>query len=56
MEMAYFPLSWTDAGETDLFVELSQGRAMGHVRELLRLVQLVADLKNERVKEIKPNV
>ena len=55
-ETAYFPASWTDVGEVDPFVELSQGRAMGRVQDLLRLAQLVADLRTDPVKEIKPNV
>ncbi len=41
MEMAYFPASWTDVEEPDPFLGLSQGRALGRVQELLRLVQLV---------------
>jgi hypothetical protein len=56
MEMAYFPLNWTDAGEPDPWVELSHGRAMGRVQELLRLVRLAEDLKAEHVNQIKPNV
>ena len=56
MEMAYFPASWTDVEEPDPFVGLSQGRALGRVQELLRLVQLVGDLKTGVVNEIKPNV
>ena len=56
MEMAYFPASWTDVEEPDPFVELSQGRALGRVQELLRLVQLVGDLKAGVVNEIKPDM
>ena len=56
MEMASFPVGWTDVGEPDPFVALSQGRAMARVEDLLRLVQLIDDLKREPVKEIKPNV
>ena len=56
MEMAYFPASWTDVEEPDPFVGLSQGRALGRMQELLRLVQLVGDLKIGVVNEIKPNV
>ena len=55
-EMAYFPASWTDVGERDPFVELSAGRAMGRVQDLLRLVKLVKDLKFECVNEIIPKV
>lgn len=56
MEMAYFPAGWTDVEEPDPFVGLSQGRALGRVQELLRLVQLVGDLKTGVVNEIKPDV
>ena len=56
MEMAYFPARWTDVEEADPFVELSQGRAMGRAQELLRLVQLVKDLKTGTVNENKPNM
>jgi hypothetical protein len=50
------PVSWTDALPGDPFVELSQGRAMGRVQELSRLAQLIVDIKNEAVNEIKPKV
>lgn len=56
MEAAYFPASWTDVNEADPFVELSQGRAMGQVQDLLRLVRLVEDIQVESVNEIKPQV
>ena len=56
METASFPVSWTDVEEPDPFVALSQGRALGRVRELLRLVQLVRDLKTGVVNEIKPDM
>lgn len=56
MEMASLPASWTDVGEVDPFVELSQGRALGRVQELLRLARLVGDLKTGAVNKIKPNV
>jgi hypothetical protein len=56
MEMAYFPASWTDVEEPDPFVGLSQGRALGRVQDLLRLVRLVGDLKTGAVNEIKPNM
>ena len=56
MEMAYFPVGWTDVGEPDPFVALSEGRAMARVEDLLRLVHLVKDLRTEPVKEIKPDV
>jgi hypothetical protein len=55
-ETAYFPASWTDVGERDPFVDLSAGRAMGRVQDLLRLVQLARDLKSGGVNEIKPKV
>ena len=53
---ASLPVSWTDALPGDPFVELSQGRAMGRVQELSRLAQLIADLKEKTVNEIKPQV
>jgi len=56
MQMAYFPAGWTDVGEADPFVELSQGRAMGRVEDLLRLVRLVGDIQVKSVNEIKPEV
>ena len=56
MEMASFPASWTDVGEADPFVGLSQGRALGRVQDLLRLVRLAGDLKIGGVNAIKPNV
>lgn len=55
-DLAYFPASWTDVGERDPFVELSQGRAMARGQDLLRLVELVEDLKAKSVNEIKPHV
>jgi hypothetical protein len=54
--MAYFQSAWTDAGQTDPFVVLSQGRAVVRFEDLLRLVKLIEDLKQRSVKEIKPNV
>lgn len=56
MELAYFPASWTDVGEADPFVTLSEGRAMARVEDLLRLADLVKDLESQTVKEIGPNV
>ena len=56
MELAYFPASWTDVGETDPFVLLSEGRAMARVEDLLRLADLVKDIRRTTVKEIRPNV
>jgi hypothetical protein len=56
MELAYFPANWTDVGEPDPFVLLSEGRAMARVEDLLRLAELVKDLQRETVNEIKPNV
>jgi hypothetical protein len=56
MQTAYFPASWTDVGEVDPFVELSKGRSMGRVEDLLRLVRLVRDFQVESVNEIKPTV
>lgn len=56
MELAYFPASWTDVGEPDPFVVLSAGRAMARVEDLLRLGDLVTDLKRKAVKEIRPHM
>jgi hypothetical protein len=56
MELAYFPANWTDVGQADPFVALSEGRAMGRVEDLLRLRELVNDLTGQSVNQIKPNV
>jgi len=56
MQTAHFPARWTDVGEVDPFVELSKGRSMGRVEELLRLVRLVRDMRVESVNEIKPTM
>jgi len=56
MEMASFPAGWTDVGEVDPFVELSQGRALGRVQDLLRLARLAEDLKTGAVNAIKPQM
>ena len=56
MEMASLPASWTDVGEVDPFVELSQGRALGRVQDLLRLARLAEDLKTGAVNAIKPQM
>jgi len=42
--MKAVPLEWTDAAGFDPFIELSCGRSYFRVAELLRLVELVADL------------
>jgi hypothetical protein len=49
MELAYFPASWTDVGDPDLFIALSEGRAMARVEDLLRLTELVKDLNGQPV-------
>ena len=56
LQTAYFPANWTDVGEVDPFVELSKGRSMGRVEDLLPLVRLVRDFQVESVNEIKPQV
>ena len=56
MQLAHFPASWTDVADRDPFVELSRGRATARVEDLLRLAQLVADLKEAGVKGITPEV
>ena len=38
------PLSWTDAAAEDPFLVLSDGRAYGRVKDLLRLATLLAEL------------
>jgi hypothetical protein len=55
-QLAYFPASWTDAGESDPFVVLSAGRAAARFEDLLRLIELIRDLKGDAVKEIRPDV
>ena len=55
-QLAYFPASWTDRGAADPFVVLSAGRAVARFEDLLRLVELVRDLKGDVVKEITPDV
>jgi hypothetical protein len=56
MELAYFPASWTDVSGADPFVLLSEGRAMARVDDLLRLADLVKDIRRATVNEITPNV
>jgi hypothetical protein len=34
------PASWTDAGPSDPFVELAQGRSFARIEDLLALVQI----------------
>ena len=41
-EMGAIPLAWTDADEPDPFLEISRGRAVFRVAELLRLVEWMA--------------
>jgi len=35
------PLAWTDAGQADPFLTISQGRSVFRVPELLQLVELI---------------
>lgn len=56
MELAYFPASWTDVGEADPFVLLSRGRAMARTEDLLRLADLVKDIRRTTVNEIRPEL
>ena len=51
-QLAYFPASWTDTGEADPFVVLSGGRAVARFEDLLRLVELIQDLKGRHCKGI----
>jgi hypothetical protein len=39
------PLGWTDAGDEDPFRVRSRGRSCGHVRQLLRLADLLEGLE-----------
>src|SRR5205823_6614328 len=55
-QSAFFPASWTDAGQADPFVVLSRGRAFARFGDLLRLVDLIEDLKASVVNEIRPDV
>jgi hypothetical protein len=43
--MRLVPLEWTDVNGIDPFVSLSCGRSYFRVMELLRLEELIADLK-----------
>jgi hypothetical protein len=43
--LSLVPLEWTDVDDIDPFVKLSCGRSCFRVTELLRLVDLIADLK-----------
>jgi len=54
-QMAYFPSAWTDVGQADPFVVFSRGRATVRFEDLMRLVELIKDLKQMTVKEIRPN-
>jgi hypothetical protein len=49
-ESAFFPASWTDVGQVDPFVVHSRGRALARFVDLLRLVDLIEDLKARRCK------
>ena len=44
------PLYCTDAADIDPFVEISNGRSFFHVRDLLRLCDLVQDLLQKKIK------
>jgi len=45
------PLSWTDAAGIDPFIEISKGRSVFHIKNLLRLCELASDLKEKDNKE-----
>jgi len=49
-QSAFFPASWTDVAQADPFVVLSRGRAFARFEDLLRLVDLIEDLKASAVK------
>ena len=55
-QLAYFPATWTDAGQTDPFVAVAEGRAVSRFEDLLRLDKLIEDLKQNAVKEIRPKM
>ena len=40
-ETGAIPLAWTDADQADPFLNVSQGRSVFRVAELLRLVELI---------------
>jgi hypothetical protein len=45
------PAMWTDIGDVDPLIELSAGRALFRVRDLLELAQLMEQLRQQSVKE-----
>ncbi len=49
-QLAFLPASWTDAGQVDPFVVHSRERALARFEDLLRLVDLIEDLKAKRCK------
>ena len=49
-ELSVIPLNWTDAEGLDPFIEISKGRSFFHIKALLRLCELAADLKTKTVK------
>ena len=47
-EAISIPLAWTDAGDLNPFNQISDGRSVFRIAELLRLVELIEDLKSEK--------
>jgi hypothetical protein len=43
------PAEWTDAEASDPFVVVSAGRSRFRVEDLVRLVQLIAEIESSRV-------
>ena len=47
-DVVCIPLAWTDAGDLDPFNQLANGRSIFRVAELMRLVELIDDLKKDQ--------
>ena len=48
-EIGAIPVDWTDAGEPDPFLDVSNGRSCFRVSELLLLVELLLGLESARL-------
>jgi hypothetical protein len=53
---SYLPAAWTDAGDSDPFVEQARGRAIARIEDLLKLAALTASSPTNTVNENKPHV
>jgi len=49
-EVDIIPLAWTDAKGLDPYLELSNGRSLFRLEDLLRLVDLISDLSGKTTK------